>query len=196
MFSKISRYRKLPDVVTSDAQGRRLASRELRLLPQVTGVFRHTVTASDRLDHLAYQYYKQPSKWWLICDANPAFLSPTALLGQETIVTARFSVTVSGGDSNPPWAKLFDQLRALHGVEDIHAAEEVTQVPQQQTVDGQQVTIWVDHYQRAVLVTYNRLLVEIATLVSAMLAAGFTPLHPTVIDQLGQPIVIPPNVIG
>lgn len=51
MFSKISRYRKLPDVVAVDAQGRRLESKGLRLLPELTGTFLHTVEAGDRLDH-------------------------------------------------------------------------------------------------------------------------------------------------
>ena len=86
MFSKISRYRKLPDVVTIDVQGRRLESKSLRLLPEVTGIFLHTVESGDRLDHLAYKYYKQPRKWWRICDANPEFPSPQALLGKESIV--------------------------------------------------------------------------------------------------------------
>lgn len=195
MFSKTSRYRKLPDVITLDAKGRRLAVKELRLLPQVTAVFRHTVKAGERLDQLAYQYYKQPRKWWLICDANPQFLSPVALLGQEVIVSARFPVTVThGGD--PPWADLCQRLRALIGVEDVRIEETVEQTPQQQTVGSRKVTVWIEHYQRAVLVTYNQFSVDIPSLVSAMVAAGFDPRQPTVISQLGQPIVIPPNGIG
>ena len=65
MFSKISRYRKLPDTVSSDARGRSLQSKTLRLLPEVSGEFRHTVEEVDRLDHLAYKYYRQSRKWWL-----------------------------------------------------------------------------------------------------------------------------------
>lgn len=79
MFSRISRYRKLADVVTTDAKGRKLASKSLRLPPEVSGTFLHTVEEVDRLDHLAYKYYKQPRKWWRICDANPEFMSPQAL---------------------------------------------------------------------------------------------------------------------
>ncbi len=90
MFTKISRYYKVPDVAVPDAQGRVLASKDLRLLPEVTGTFRHRVQAGDRLDHLAHKYYSQPLQWWHICDANPEFLSPLALLGEEAIVTARF----------------------------------------------------------------------------------------------------------
>ena len=79
MFSRISRYRKLPDIVTTDSHGRTLPSKTLRLLPQVAGTFRHTVEDVDRLDHLAYKYYQQPRKWWRIVDANPEFMSPQAL---------------------------------------------------------------------------------------------------------------------
>jgi hypothetical protein len=194
MFAKISRYRKLPDVVTVDAQGRMLASKDLRMLPQVTGAFRHTVTAVDRLDQLAYKYYNQPRKWWQICDANPQFLSPEALLGPEAVVTVRFPLTVTGGD--PPWAALFDHLRALLGVEDIQVEEGVAQAPGQQIVNGQPVPVWVDRYSRAVLVTYNPLNVDTASLATAIVTAGFDLVQPTVTGQLGQPIVIPPNVIG
>src|SRR6059058_44650 len=111
MFAKISRYRKVPDVVTVDGQGRMLASKDLRMLPEVTGTFRHTVEAGDRLDHLGYKYYDQPRKWWHICDANPQFLSPQALVDQDAVVTARFPLTVAGGE--PPWAALFGTLRAV-----------------------------------------------------------------------------------
>ena len=93
MFSRISRYQKLPDMVTTDSQGRTLPSKTVRLLPQVLGTFRHTVEEVDRLDHLAFKYYQQPQKWWRIVDANPEFLSPQALLGKEPIVTDRFPLT-------------------------------------------------------------------------------------------------------
>ena len=94
MFSRISRYRTLPDIVTTDADGRTLVSKTLRPLPQAPGTFRHTVEEADRLDHLAYKYYQEPRKWWRISDANPEFLSPQALLGKEPIVTDRFLVRV------------------------------------------------------------------------------------------------------
>ena len=82
MFSKISRYRAVPDVAAADAQGRVRLTKDLRPLPDVRGQFLHTVDAGDRLDLLAYRYYGQSVKWWRICDANPEFLSPLALLGQ------------------------------------------------------------------------------------------------------------------
>ena len=51
MFSKISRYRKQPDIVTIDNKDLVLASRDLRLLPEVSGTFFHTVDEVERLDY-------------------------------------------------------------------------------------------------------------------------------------------------
>src|SRR5262252_9662649 len=114
MFSKISRYRKLPDVTSPDAQGRTLSAKSLRLLPDVTGTFVHTINAGDRLDQLAYKYYSQPLQWWNICDGNPEFLSPLSLLGGDAVVTTSFPVTAS---DPPPWAALFNALRDVLGIE-------------------------------------------------------------------------------
>lgn len=115
MFAKLSRYRRLPDVVTTDAKGRTLRSKSVRLLPQVSGDFFHTVEEIDRLDHLAHKYYRQPRKWWRICDANPAFTSPQALLGGEPLVTARFPLTFTV--PHPPWAEVLEELSETVGVD-------------------------------------------------------------------------------
>lgn len=116
MFSKISRYRKQPDVVTVDARGRALASKSLRLTPALEGDFEHRVTDGDRLDQLADTYFDQPRTWWLICDANPAILSPRALLGHEPGVTAQFPLTWDGPE--PPWSSLLEALAQTLGVVD------------------------------------------------------------------------------
>jgi hypothetical protein len=195
MFSKISRYRKVPNVVTVDVQGRLLEAKAVRLLPNVTGTFLHTVTASDRLDQLGYKYYDQPRKWWHICDANPQFLSPRALLGQDATVTARFLLTVPGGGA-PPWAALFLALHAVLGIEDVRVEEDVVLVAHKQTIGGQQVTVFLEEYARAVLVTYNRLNTSEASLASIIAAQGFNPVQPVADGQLGQQIVIPPDVIA
>lgn len=115
MFSRISRYRKLPDVVIVDAKGRRLASKSLRLLPDVTGTFLHTVEEGDRLDHLAFKYYEQPRSWWHIADANPAFLSPEAMLDQKPWITLQIPLTWDG--PAPPWSELLRDLLQIIGVE-------------------------------------------------------------------------------
>lgn len=115
MFSKLSRYRRLPDVVALDAAGRALESKALRLLPAAPGDVLHTVEEGDRLDHLAFKYYKQPRDWWRIADANPDVLSPFALLGDAPHVTVRLDVSWEG--PAPPWGDLGRLLRDTLGVE-------------------------------------------------------------------------------
>ena len=174
MFSKISRYRKLPDVVTIDIKGRKLASKSLRLSPDVSGQFRHTIEDVDRLDHLASTYYRQPRKWWRICDANPEFLSPQALLGKEPIVTYRFPLTFG---ADPAWAALLKQLSGMVGVE--------------QAVVGDD---WA-----SIVVTFNQINLDIENLADAIEAEEFhftIAGQPQPIGRVGKQIIIPPDAVG
>lgn len=115
MFSRISRYRGLPDVVVPDARGRAVESKSLRLLPDAEGALLHTVEEGDRLDHLAHRYFGQPRSWWHIVDANPEFLSPQALLGNEPETVVEIPVEWKG--ATPPWSGLLRALRGTPGVE-------------------------------------------------------------------------------
>jgi hypothetical protein len=193
VFSKISRYRKLPNVTAIDAQGRLLASKELRLLPQVTGTFRHTVDSGDRLDQLGYKYYSQPLQWWNIADANPKFLSPLALIGKDAVVTTRFPVDIAGV---PPWSSLLQALQSVLGVEDVEIEEDTQLVQQTVVVGGQTITAFVEQFTRFVLITYNRLSVTPAALAISIAAVGFTVMPFVDADQVGQEIIIPPQPVG
>jgi hypothetical protein len=195
MFSKISRYRKLPDVVTTDLKRRNLESKGLRLLPDVSGTFLHTVEEGDRLDHLSYKYYRRPRKWWRICDANPEFMSPLALLGKEPVVTDRFPLSFNGNGGQPPWTDLLNKISEIVGVEDVQIADDVQIVPEKQTIDGEQVTVHVEHYERAVIVTYNRINAGAEDLAEVMTASGFGVGQPENIGRVGKNIVIPPDVV-
>ncbi len=89
MLFKGSRYKDLPKIRTTDAEGQTVRSKTLRWIPDTPGTFLHTVNQVDRLDLLAYEYYGDPKKWWLICDANPDIALPTDLLdriGQKIII--------------------------------------------------------------------------------------------------------------
>jgi hypothetical protein len=196
MFSRVSRYRKLPDIVTTDSQGRTLPSKALRLLPEVSGTFSHTVEDVDRLDHLAYKYYQQPRKWWHIVDANPEFMSPQALLGKEPIVTDRFPLTFDDNGTQPPWSALVRNLTDRVGVEGISVVEEIHLVSQAQTVDGQTDTVYVEQFARAVVVTYNRMNVSVEDLISLIKAIGFDVSQPERIGRVGKQIVIPRDITG
>jgi len=195
MFSKISRYRKLPDVVTIDVKRRQLESKSSRLLPEVSGIFLHTVEEVDRLDHLAFKFYKQPRKWWRICDANPELMSPQALLGKESIVTDRFPLTFTGS-GQPPWANLLKQLSLMVGVENLQIVDDIQIVPEVQIIGGVQVTVYVERYQRAMIVAYNQKNVSAKELADAMTAAGFGVTQPENIGRVGKNIIIPPDVMG
>jgi hypothetical protein len=196
MFSKASRYRKLADVVTVDDQGRSLPSKTLRLLPDVSGQFLHTIEAVDRLDHLAYKYYRKPRKWWHICDANPEFMSPQALLGKEPIVTERFALSLADELGVPPWAALRQILDETVGVSDFQVLENWELVPQIQSIGEQQVRVMIDSFQRAVIVTYNTMNINPYDLGAAMAESGFEVGQPERIGRVGKRIVIPPDTIG
>ncbi len=180
MFSDQSRYQALPDIVIIDPQGRAIKSKTLRLLPTVSGTFRHTVAESDRLDHLAYQYYKQSQKWWHICDASPKYMSPLALLGKEPVVMTRFPLIFVGDE--PPWAQLLCQLSETVGVE--KAIMDNTEIGPK-TIN--------DQYEWAIIITYNQLNVQKKDLVNIIQENGFEVRQPQDITRIGQPIIIPPN---
>jgi hypothetical protein len=194
MFSRISRYLALPDVVTTDARGRTLLSKTLRPLPQATGTVRHTVEQADRLDHLAYKYYAQPQKWWRVADANLEFLSPQALLGKEPIVTDRFPLTFDSGQ--PPWAALVETLTAQPGVEEVAVVEEVHLAPRAHTEGGRTVTLQVDEFERAILVTYNESSTSRQAVTGAIAASGFSAGPPERLDRVGRQIIIPRDATG
>ena len=170
MVDRPSRYRQLPNDLTINPQGQQQLSKSLRLLPRVTGELRHFVQAGDRLDHLAAKYYDQPTKWWQICDANPEFLSPLALLGKTPRVTLRFPVTFKGA-GDPPWAKVLQALQATVGVLDA----------------------WLEDDETFITVIFNQHNVQLANLAQTIKAEGFEVAEPQPIGRVGKLIVIPPN---
>ncbi len=89
MFFKGSRYKDISNYTAIDASGRASQTKSLRWIPNTPGTFIHTVKEGDRLDLLAFKYYGTPTKWWLICDANPDTIFPTDLLkepGRKIII--------------------------------------------------------------------------------------------------------------
>jgi len=191
MFAKSSRYHQLPAEVTTDTRGRLLKSKALRPLPDSSGTFRHIVEEGDRLEHLTYKYYDQPQKWWRICDANPEFMSPQALLGQEPIVVEQFPLTIPEETSPFPWSHLLRLLSSAVGVVDVQAMEEARVVPEK--IDDQQMVIaHKTRFERAVLVTYNQINISSQQLAFFMEQAGCTVGSSLKIGRVGQQIIIPP----
>ncbi len=192
MFSRLSRYRTLPDIITTDAEGRTSVSKTLRPLPQAPGTFRHTVEDADRLDHLAYKYYRQPTKWWRLSDANPEFLSPQALLGKEPIVTDRFPLEFDG--AQPPWPDLVRNLTQHVGVEQVKVVEEIDYALEERMIGRRRVTLHVERFERAILVTYNQLNTSARELAGIITASGFAIRAPERLGRVGKQIIIPRDV--
>jgi hypothetical protein len=193
VFSRISRYRNEDDVSIVDAAGRTQLSKALRLTPTVEGKFRHTLADGDRADELAYKYYKQPRKWWRICDANPEFMSPQALLGKDALAVARFAVETGG---TPPWAALLAALESRVGVETARLEERWSLAAEPQVVDGQEVTVNVERIVHTVIVTYNRLNASATGIAAVIAGFGLEVGEPQPVGRAGKPIVIPPDNAG
>jgi nucleoid-associated protein YgaU len=80
MFFDGSRYLRVKEYAVRGPDGRLVKVKRTRLTPLTEGTFLYEVKQGDRLDLLAYRFYRSARKWWLICDANPRFMRPQALL--------------------------------------------------------------------------------------------------------------------
>jgi hypothetical protein len=84
---KTSRYARSPTVVVRDRLGEEYELLELRDIPRPVGVLSVTPTEADRLDVLAHRFYRDPLKFWKICDASP-LLDPflTVTVGEPLLI--------------------------------------------------------------------------------------------------------------
>jgi hypothetical protein len=90
-FAPSSRYAGIP-TATVDIGGETVIYVRRRFLPQpetLAAIAEHTVTQSERLDHIAARYLGDPEAFWRICDANRA-LRPqelTETVGRRLVIT-------------------------------------------------------------------------------------------------------------
>jgi hypothetical protein len=171
MFFKGSRYKDLPKIRSTDAKGQTARSKTLRWIPDTPGTFLHTLNQTDRLDLLAYKYYGNPKKWWLICDANPDFALPINLLDRTPIVQEIVNLEPPEGDNK--WPILIRALQELRGMREVQA----------------------DIFQATLNVTYNRKELDRAGITNVITAQGFTVKTISKKERIGQKITIPPNQI-
>ena len=68
MSDRRSRYARATAVTWTDATGDDLVLWELRDIPSTPAVYAHTLVDGERLDHLAYRYYRDATKFWRITD--------------------------------------------------------------------------------------------------------------------------------
>ncbi|MCP4158394.1 MAG: hypothetical protein GY757_62420 [bacterium] len=173
MFSRKSRYKNLEVVIGRDLHGHAVETTAIRLLPQVQGTFHHVVEEGQRLDHLGYKYYRQPQKWWRVCDANPQFLSPLEMMSAEPVRTTLF--TIAGSNQNtPPLYTLFNTLSKTVGVKEVCLENENPLV---------------------VSVKYNKLNFKHGGLEKIFTGKGFSVQSSKSISRTGKKIVIPPDTL-
>lgn len=70
MIFKGSRYEKVGVYQVTDTSGQTAQALKIRFIPPTPAGYLHTFTADERLDLLAFQFYRNPEKFWLIADAN------------------------------------------------------------------------------------------------------------------------------
>ena len=70
IFFKGSRYEKVSEYVASDSYGNRNMVKKIRVASATKGTRSYEIKQNDRLDLIVYQYYGNPAKFWLVCDAN------------------------------------------------------------------------------------------------------------------------------
>jgi hypothetical protein len=79
MFFKGSRYEKVGELIMTDAAGNVIRYKAVRFVPPTPAVQQHVVGDNERLDRLAYRYFKDTERFWRICDANAAMWPPDLL---------------------------------------------------------------------------------------------------------------------
>ncbi|HEY0785588.1 MAG TPA: LysM domain-containing protein [Acidobacteriaceae bacterium] len=79
MIFKGSRYQNTPVLSIATPAGKTVQALAARYVPVTPAGYLHTFSGSERLDLLAYRFYANPEKFWLIADANAA-MDPEDLL--------------------------------------------------------------------------------------------------------------------
>jgi hypothetical protein len=85
MFFKGSRYEKVATNRITDSTGRAIVYKKIRFIPPTAGVVGYTVTQGDRLDVIANRSFRDPLRFWRICDANQAMWPDDLLIVGRTL---------------------------------------------------------------------------------------------------------------
>lgn len=72
MFFKGSRYAEIGESEIIDVSNRVIRYKGIRFIPKTPAVLVHSVTEGERLDLIAHRYFRDPERFWRICDANGA----------------------------------------------------------------------------------------------------------------------------
>jgi nucleoid-associated protein YgaU len=80
MIFKGSRYTDVQVIQPLGAEGKSPRVLAERRITREPGVLEHVAAEGERLDQLAANFYGEPTKYWLILDANLETLNPFELL--------------------------------------------------------------------------------------------------------------------
>jgi hypothetical protein len=72
MFFRGSRYADVSEHQITDSRGKIIRYKKIRIIPKTEARMAHLVRQEDRLDLIAFRYFKNPERFWRICDANLA----------------------------------------------------------------------------------------------------------------------------
>jgi hypothetical protein len=72
MFFKGSRYEKVETTQIKDSTGRVMVYKKIRFIPDTAGVTGYSVSQGERMDQIANLSFRDPQRFWRICDANDA----------------------------------------------------------------------------------------------------------------------------
>jgi hypothetical protein len=79
MFDQGSRYESVPEDFLDTPRGP-VRYKLIRFIPPTPATLAHVVTQGERLDQLAFLAYREPERFWRICDANRAMWPPDLVL--------------------------------------------------------------------------------------------------------------------
>lgn len=85
MFFKGSRYEKVDTNKITDSTGQLIVYKKIRFIPETDGVVGYTVKQGDRLDQIANRSFRDPQRFWRICDANLAMWPDDLLIVGRTL---------------------------------------------------------------------------------------------------------------
>lgn len=85
MFFKGSRYERVSESTFTDTTGRVIRYKTTRFIADTQAIVGHRVLNGERLDHIAWQHFRDAERFWRICDANRA-LWPDDLLEEAAII--------------------------------------------------------------------------------------------------------------
>lgn len=87
MFDRGSRYEGVSDATYTQADGRAIRHKVLRILPPAGGAIPFTVRQDERLDRVAYATMRDGRLWWRVADAG-LVLDPDTLVEEPGTVIA------------------------------------------------------------------------------------------------------------